>query len=247
MARIVRADEDIPLVPFTEPTFSVEPGRAPAEPEPQPVETPEEMYARARAEAEAMVQAAEAEGVRIRAEAEQAGRAAGEAAGKAEGLLIHQQAADTLAAVQEELRKDYRRLEAELLPQVTSMAAAIVHRMLGDFVAEKPEVMAHVVQQALTALSERGAVTVRVHPSLCDVVERERDVIIRTYEKVDDLAVVADTTIAPGGCIIEAEFVSIDATVDVALAHVRTAVQATTESAPDASADAGDADEEGDD
>lgn len=228
MSRIVRPEEGLDAAPFTEPTFAVAARKiqldadltaaAPAlgrEP------TAEELRAGAQREADALLARAREEAQRLRAEAEQAGRATGEAAGREEGRRTYQAQADALAAVAVELRHETARLREALLPHVVELVLAVVERLLGDALAADPTRMAHVVGEALSVLSKREAVTVRVHPDLVDAVREERGALLEAFEGVERFTVVGDESVTPGGCILDTESVSIDATVEQALRKLR--------------------------
>lgn len=225
MARIVQPGEGVELTAFEEPTFTTERREAFVMPSmKEELVAPEELSRRARDEAETILAAAQAEAETLRAQAKAAGLLAGELAGKREAFEQHRAAAGTLGALAEAIREEHVRTDAELTTYVTEVAIAIVERIFGELVDAHPEVMTHVVTQALAVLHRRETVTVHVHPSLVDVVERERDSLLGIYEDVNELLILGDETVGRGGCVLDTEMVTIDATVERAIARMRAGV-----------------------
>ncbi len=221
MSRIVRPEEGLPLTPFEEAPFTEADiaGEAPSLTE--ELITPEERLRRADEEARVLIEHAEAQAADIRRAAESRGRAVGEATGTAQGMQEYEAMTGTLRAVAEAVQAEQQRLEAQLTDNVVALALAIVQRMLGDITGDHPETMRHVTTQAVRALSERGAVAVHVHPTVVDVVERERESLQQAFPDVHDLTIVADDAVAPGGCLLDTPTIQLDATVERVIERIR--------------------------
>lgn len=223
MARIVPAADNVERTPFDEPVFATEEsdGDRPARAAAPELLTPDALRRRAQAQAESLIRTARTEADQLRVVAEAEGRAAGEIAGKIQALEEHRAAAGTLGALTKALEAENAQRRADMTRYVTEVALAIVGRVLGDLAEANPDVMRYVVEQALAALNRRDVVTVRVHPTLVHIVQRERDSLRRVYEDVKELNILGDDAITPGGCILDSSQVSIDATIEHVIATMR--------------------------
>lgn len=140
-----------------------------------------------------------------------------------------------LAEMEEELRR--ARASLAVLPelvgslsrarrQATDQAAndvaqvvlATIERVIGDTLIHRPEALAKVVSDALTAIPEEEAVTIRVHPDAVGGVAAALPEKVRA-------AVVPDPTLR-ADCVVEARHASIEAGLTSAMAGLRPAVEA---------------------
>lgn len=228
MSRIVQPEEGLPLVPFEEEAFATDVTGSAAPSLATELLTPEELVRRAKADSNAVRAAAEAEAEEIRTSAREAGHAAGVATGKADGLREYQAMIDTLRTVAERVQAEHTGLQEELARNATDVALAVVTRLLGDLVQGHQETMRHVVTEALQALGRFDSVTIRVHPSLVDVVEQEREGLLSAFAGVGELRIEGDEAVAAGGCLLDTATVQLDATVDMVIERLRAAVAENT-------------------
>ncbi len=161
---------------------------------------PHQIVEEARREAEQKVREAYAEGLRRGTEAGQAAFA--EAVGKSAAAL--EQAAKTLIEARE------RFLES-LEPEVVGLAAAIAERILRREPAVDPERVRRTVREALTHLERREQITLRLNPADLAALEEQNVKLLEDFDAVEHLDVVADDTVAPGGCVAESEHLEVDA------------------------------------
>ena len=149
------------------------------------------IVARAHEEAQALTAAAHEEGLR-------AGREEG-----AQALI-----AATLAANE---RGDA--IEAQLVPQLKTLAMAIARRL--EF---HPEAIVEIVKQALgDKARQRREITLRVNPADAQLLRDSRGELLEMLSRSKDIAIREDAQVAPHGVIIETEAGIIDAQLETQL------------------------------
>lgn len=168
----------------------------------------------ARRHAEELVQQAIVEAEAIRRQAEQRGHAAGYERGS---ILAHTELAEALALVQrvagdaKSLRDDLlRRSEHELI----DLTLASLKAILGERVEQDRAVVAATVRRAIERAGSQNVVRIRVHP---DEVERATAEVTDTAGNAPDFEVLADGSIALGGCVIDTAHGRVDARLDAQL------------------------------
>jgi len=95
--------------------------------------------------------------------------------------------------------------------------------MLRDKIDGGDPVASRALEEALSALPESGPVRARLHPDDIESVRRD------LTREIDDGRVVltADDTISRGGCIVNSDAGTIDATVETAIAMVAETAKGT--------------------
>jgi type III secretion system HrpE/YscL family protein len=177
--------------------------------------------------AKRIIAEAEAEGSRIRQEAEairkdvtavrEQARKEGLAAGEAEGKS---QFVEKLV----ELERKREQFFSSVEPEIVRLCLAAAEKVIGQIAAENPEVVRHVVRQALErSLGDR--IMVRLNPEDHKAVTDEgyefRDVLDRTKR----IMFKEDDTIQKGGCVVETEVGTIDAQLETQLEAIRKALE----------------------
>lgn len=145
----------------------------------------------------------------------QAGYEEGLAAGKAEAeAALRGQFADqmnVIASIVEEARKARAEAVAAAEADILTLSIAIAEKIVKREVEEDPDLTFRVVADVVRRLQGRGRTCIRVHPSVKTAVEELQDELLSASEGITNLEFVADTSIEPGGCVIETEFGRLDA------------------------------------
>jgi len=157
---------------------------------------------------------------RLQSKALEAGRAEGLKSGLDRGLAEGRRAAeaelaaarDALAAGARALVEERKRFLDGSRDAVLSLVLAVARKVIHDEVRLSAEAAARVVEAALASLRDATAVRIRVHPGDKSRIEQARPAAPASGHPLPEL--VADPAIGPGGCIVETDCGSVDATVE---------------------------------
>lgn len=190
----------------------------------------------ARARAGQLIKAAQEEAERIRGERYRAGfaegRTAGYREGHAEGLKAGHESAfkahgeklqnlvAALADASQKLEASRRKLETETVLDVVRLAVAIGRRVAHRLAEVEPEVVKANVAEALRMVVQASAVKVALHPSQLSVLEKELPAIRAMFPRLQQVELVADESLAPGGCRLLVGSGMVDADLDKQLDRV---------------------------
>lgn len=143
-----------------------------------------------------------------------------EAAQQAEARLRKEYEARDVSKIVEAVRgferersEYFSRVEREVVHLALSIAGKILHREA----QVDPMLVAALVRIALTQLKDGSAVTIRTRP---DEAERWRAYFAAPSAQSLQVAVVEDSELAPGGCILETELGLADFSLDAQLKEV---------------------------
>ncbi len=182
---------------------------SPAEEPEEEVITPEMILAEARAEAEQKVREAYAEGLRR-------GREAGEKA-FAEAVA---ESAEALRVAAGAMRTARDRFIDTLEPEVVELAFAIAQSIVQRECLFDRDLVRRTARRALETLADRESMVVRVNPTDLEAMRNEKIRILDEFEDVQQITVVADSAVAPGGCVAESSLMEADARIQSQLEAV---------------------------
>jgi len=112
-------------------------------------------------------------------------------------------------------------VQQELVDLVLKVAMQVIH----DEVAQRPEVVILQVEKALARVKEDSMMTVRVHPSMLDILRQASPRILESLGPTARLHFEPDSSIAPGGCMVETSQQIVDARIATQLARIGTALK----------------------
>ncbi len=130
-----------------------------------------------------------------------------------------------VAALMGQLEDTWRGLHDTVEEEVASLAFMIAQKVLRDFVADRRDVIVAQVRAALAHLHESGLVRIRIHPSDLPVLESARTALSQTPHGLLSLKFETDPGISPGGCLVHASSLLIDATLDTQLLRLGEALR----------------------
>ncbi len=123
------------------------------------------------------------------------------------------------------LEETWRSLHDTVEEEVASLSFMIAQKVAREAVVEKREVIATQVRSALAHLHESGLVRIRVHPSDLAVLESARTALSQTPHGMLTLKFETDPSLSPGGCLVQAQSLLIDATLDTQLLRLGEALR----------------------
>lgn len=138
---------------------------------------------------------------------------------------MRQQEQALLAALMTKLDDTWHGLHETVEEEVAALAFMIAQKVLRDLVTDSREVIVSQVRAALAHLHESGLVRIRVHPSDLPVLETSRQALSQTPHGMLSLKFEADPDISPGGCLVHASSLLIDATLDTQLLRLGEALR----------------------
>lgn len=130
-----------------------------------------------------------------------------------------------MTALMTRLEETWRNLHETVEEEIASLSFVIAQKVVKDAVIDKREVIVAQARSALAHLHESGLVRVRVHPSDLAVLEAARAALSQTPHGMLTLKFETDLSISPGGCLIQAQSLLIDATLDTQLLRLGEALR----------------------
>ncbi|HEY3304607.1 MAG TPA: FliH/SctL family protein [Candidatus Binatia bacterium] len=107
-------------------------------------------------------------------------------------------------------------------PQMVRLALAIAEKIVGKAVAEDPEIIASVLERARKEVPDARLVRVRLHPADYNVLVEMRSDLVRAGEEGGrKVEVLASDEIGRGGCRIETEIGSVDASIPTQFQEIK--------------------------
>jgi type III secretion protein L len=153
----------------------------------------------------------------LRLEAERAALAV-ERARLEQAAACLEKCAQTLTEAQDAVLQG---VEKNLMELVLKVATQVIH----DEVTQNPELITNQVLAALAHVKEDGAVTVRIHPQMLDILRGTSPRLLESLGPAARLHFEPDLSIAPGGCILETPQQIVDARIENQLARIATSLK----------------------
>ena len=164
------------------------------------------VVASAHEQARAIVDEAERRAVQLRAHAEDEGRAA-----LAESLV-------RVAVARDQELNAVRETAVEIAMQAAS-------RVIGQELAQRPELARDVVTALLSRVQRAHSVTLRVNPDDCAALASDLDGLRQRAGLSGTLRLQPDAGVTRGGCVLHSDVGSLDARVETQLAAIARALE----------------------
>ncbi len=162
-------------------------------------------------DAERLIAEAEQKAKQIEQEAFERGRKEGEEAGIQEGKAEVQRVIERFHVVLSKTIDRRNDIIQESEAQVVSMVLSIAKKVVKVISENQKNVIINNIVESLQKLKAKSDVIVRVNLSDLDIATKHKDDILKMAERVTSITIAEDTTVDPGGCIIETDFGEIDA------------------------------------
>jgi len=157
--------------------------------------------------------------------------------GYAEGMIQGQQAgrAEMQQAIDQAIAKTGRTLAAgeqaakqmivTAQEQIVEIALAVARKILAYEIAENPMVVLPLVKTALQKVSDQEEVVIRVSIDDFDAVLLAKKELQTMVGREQALAIIVDSTIEGGNCIIDTSYGTVDARIDTQFETIKKALQ----------------------
>ncbi|WP_018525949.1 flagellar assembly protein FliH [Alkalispirochaeta alkalica] len=176
--------------------------------------------AAAQAEAERIIAEAESRSQTIEAEAARRGHQEGREAGIQEGLGELQRVIDRFHLVLSKAIERRNEIIQESESQVVALVLSIAKKVIKVISEHQKNVVINNISQSLQKLQQKSDILVRVNLADLPLVTSHREEILRMAERVKHVTIAEDTSVDPGGCIIETDFGEIDARISSQLREI---------------------------
>ena len=159
-----------------------------------------------------------------RKDAEEQGRAAGRETGFTEGKAEVARLIQRTQTVLERAQDKRSEILSETEQEIIDLVLLISRKVIKVISENQRNVVISNVIQALRKVKGRGNILIRVNLSDLKLTSQHLKDYIQILEGAKSIQVIEDTTVDPGGCIIETDFGEIDARISSQLAELETKI-----------------------
>lgn len=112
--------------------------------------------------------------------------------------------------------------------EITDTVLLAVKKILGEF--DDHDLILRIVRSVLAVARNQKQVTLRVAPQQLETVRENLTTIMADFPSINFIDVVADGRLQEGGCLLESEIGVVDASLEIQLNAIRTALKKAFES-----------------
>lgn len=123
-----------------------------------------------------------------------------------------------------ELSKEKKRIFRETESEVLKMSLKIAEQLIRSEISLNQAVTMNIVTEAISKITDRDKVIVKVSKSDFDYVHNNKDRIHHLVDDIKTLVIQEDSTIESGGCIIETDLGYIDSRISMKLDAIKNAM-----------------------
>ena len=174
----------------------------------------------ARTEAEQLVADARKQVESIEEEARKKGEDAGREEGFQEGKKEAERLVERLHIIIDKAIEKREEMISEAETQMIDLVLLISRKVIKVISENQKNVVVNNIVQALRKLKSRGDVAVRVNLADLDLATDHTRDFMKMVENVKSVTILEDTSVDPGGCIIETDFGQIDARITSQLKEI---------------------------
>lgn len=171
----------------------------------------EEILGKAQSDAAVIISEAEERGKKIETDAFEQGRREGRESGIQEGKAEAQRIIERFQIVLNKAIERRNEIIAESETQVINLVLTIVKKIIKVISENQKNVVVNNIVQSLQKLQQKSDVIVRVNLSDLELASHHKEDILKMAERVQSITIAEDSTVDPGGAIIETDFGEIDA------------------------------------
>ncbi|GHV78486.1 flagellar assembly protein FliH [Spirochaetia bacterium] len=194
----------------------------------QAAEDAEKIRAEAQQKAAEIESTAEAAFEKTRKEAANAGFKDGREAGYADGKAEADRLIERVQTVLERAQGRREEILVETEQQIVDLVLLMTRKVIKIISETQTDVVTENILAALRKVKSRGAITIRVNVRDLRLTTGHIDRFIQKMEGVKGIQVAEDSTVDPGGCIIETDFGEIDARISSQLSELESKIRAVT-------------------
>ncbi len=168
-----------------------------------------------------MLQAVDQEMSTLRQQGYQAGVDAGKQKGESDYTDMIKTVFDLLNHIQQAAVAHFNQHEGAIV----ELAVAIAEKLLHGSIADNPERIQPIINDAIRRITDKNRVIIKVNPEDAPATRHYREHILATLTDIRSLEVTEDPTQSRGGCIIETQLGFIDASLKTKIATLHAVIQ----------------------
>lgn len=177
----------------------------------------EQMIEDANAQADAILADAQAEAQRMAEQAHQDGFSQGYEEGMSRAADEIESQKQQLSLQAQQLQEDYAQQVTELEPQVVMLISDIVKKLTGVVLAERKDILTHLVSSCLEGIERSGQYLIHVSKvDYHDMAERKEE-LEALVESASEVRIVEDASLSKNQCLIETDTAIYDSSLDLQL------------------------------
>ncbi len=145
--------------------------------------------------------------------------------GRREGLMLGKSEVAPLISKLKIASQTILQAKEEALNQaqkeVVEMALAIAKRVVRANVQMNKEIVTNMVEESLRRVMDKERILIRVNPKDAEEIRAHRAKYTTSVEGIENLEIVADRRVSPGGCVVETNTGNIVADLDAQLEEIK--------------------------
>lgn len=187
--------QTIELIPQPDPQEILDEARAEAE----------NILAEARAQAEQIRNQAEIEAEQLKTQAQEIGRQEGYEEGAAKAHAELEEWNRQLMQEEQQRQDEYQQKMKEMEPELVDVILKVVSEVTFAAVAEKREIVLHLVERALEQAEGSRQFLIHVSKEDYPVMTEKKDYLLSQIPQSTELEIIKDVTLSQGQCMIETD------------------------------------------
>lgn len=116
-----------------------------------------------------------------------------------------------------QIEQQKQKMISEFKPQIITLALAMAEKITKAYLSDHPDQFNAIVDEALTRITDKEKVVIRVNPQQADTVRKNKEAIQIRLPDIKTLEIHEDNKIEFGGCMIETKMGYVDATLKIKL------------------------------
>ena len=160
-----------------------------------------------------------------RQEAEKAGYEDGFNAGKNEAMEQYESLLNEINHQYDLAITDYYQIIDNHRQTIINLAMTTANKIMDEELANNPEKFQNIVTKVMNNLKDNETITIIVHPNNYQYVSEQREELEQLIDEDGIITLQVDQSLNEGDCIIKHRFGQIDASIDVQLQQIKTALK----------------------
>jgi flagellar assembly protein FliH len=157
-------------------------------------------------------------------EARDKGREDGKTEGFADGKAEVERLIERTQTVLERAQDKRAEILSETEQEIVDLVLLIARKVIKVIADNQRDIIVPNIVEALRKVKAKGSILIRVNLADLQLATENKEYFIRLMEGAKEIQVVEDSTVDPGGCIIETDFGEIDARISSQLAELESKI-----------------------